>query len=87
MRAGEVLIQGEVRGKRPRGRPNTSYSGNIAKCCMVEVRKNSRGIALDEENNWCQALHGRLIVIPDGTTKEGTYWVNLSIELDNGGAL
>ena len=67
----KCIIQGKVHGKRLRGRPRlhtvaTSQNG------WVEVWNKSfgtRGMALDGED-LCDMLHGRLIITPDGTTKE-----------------
>ena len=50
----------------------TPRSGNIAKWMgenVEEIRRDSRVRALDG-GNWCEVLHGRLVVIPDGTAED-----------------
>ena len=54
----------------------TPHSGNMAKLMGGSVEENKsmrdslhRAIDLDGEN-WCEVLHGRLIVIPDRTAED-----------------
>ena len=68
MRAGEVSDTGEMHGKRRRGTPKTSYSGNVAKWMGGSMEEIMRNLALNREN-WCEMLHVRLIIIPGGTKK------------------
>ena len=69
------MIQRNVHWKRRRGKPKynmTPCSGNIAKGMggnVEEITRDSRDRAIDGVT-WCEVLHGRLIVIPDGTAEE-----------------
>ena len=47
----------------------TPRNGNIAKLMGENVEVIMRDRAIDGEN-WCEVLHGRLIVIPDGTAED-----------------
>ena len=73
VRAGKVCGSGGS-GKRQRGKPKTSYNGNFAKWMDGSLEK----IMLDRARWRKVLLHGRLIVIPDGTEKSSVdlkYWL------------
>ena len=60
--------------RRVRSKSNmTPRNGNIAKWTgenVEEIIRDSRDRAVDEDTYWCEVLHGRLIVISDGTAEE-----------------
>ena len=70
----KCVIQREVHGKRRRRRPKsniTKRSNNIAKWIVENVEEIMRDLRDRSINggNWCEVLHGRLIVIRDGTAE------------------
>ena len=69
----KCVIQREVHGKRQRFKRPTSNmtprNDNIAKLMGENVEVMMRDRAIDGENR-CEVLHGRLIVIPDGTAED-----------------
>ena len=65
----KCVIQGNVSGKRRRGRPKASYSSNITRWTSVSTERITRSRWMEKIDTMC-VRHGRLIITPDGTVKE-----------------